>query len=971
MQVNTNVSERISTIDQYAQTYRINSSSDNVYIERLNKLKYPGIKIIIPKDDKGTVQIFVEQVGQYVSSFFSMFTYESSPKKESPAQSLEERKFFEIVKNQQEIFKLTVKISNQISAMKTEPNQKKVLELQYSCDITMLELLAMRCDLLKTMMNVLSKDKPIEPEAAALHDELAKSFKDTYNEISKMSQEIKQIRHVLIQKSAIEQSPKNKKVQASFTSPDDFTFVTEYKREAEIPISIEETWHRTNWGRLLLPASNTINDIKGNLGVGFTATIEALKKQKRELQKQFFQKEKEIDDLKKKPSTEESVKATIEKEEISAKIDQINKATYHTILLRLIDVVGQKVNQKDNNNDPVLDQEIKVLNKAYDKILVKYRNSIIKEEAEEKKQNKAVSMASKFIWDFFDKAVQEISAFAGTKYLTPAELSRNFEYAIKGYNMKDSITKYLNSLELKYKDKSLQYAIVAEVEQFLSWADSHPWTASELASNVAVSYSLITNAPATDALFKKLEVKAMTKAFTAGLYNPIDKEPIETEEQLQYRALSEISAYLPMAAGVGRGLKNFLEKDNWSLLGLGQEVAKGLLVAAGIQTISHLTPKGYEDVAMSLAQIMKGDDVRQILDKRAELASVQIAGEVKNAVRNPRSVIQKIKKSFLIWGKTLKASKKEAFALRVLVQVVLPTVTLIASAGVVVLAAFGIALTMGAAIPIAAGILGAMWSLNYKLYNAVNYYDSESLSNVNKELENKEKENYKKVLLAEQAAQINEIKEGYIRNLAPTPFVDVILNEKEIAFRNAYEAEIKNSLISSLNQAVNDLHVLKNTPGTYLKVFRDHIMINDNEKTEKAKPPVRIIGKEINDRIDSNKADIRDVARDYLASKIKDDLIKDWLDGQLTDAIADLCFDCDLLVREKDKNEVIKDKKTEMGLDTNLSGDVTKQAAITEADGFEKFLKSRMLQRHGVGSSQVEAVIETITSKNGLNRPLL
>lgn len=998
---------QIKNFEYFFHSIPYNDMLDRDKLNKINQIKFPE-RDLIKYQEASQAEYVYEKGKELVSAAKDFFGYGKTEVQTKPLPlNDQERKFRELVTNRNEIELLIKKMNKDGAVLKqiilqtknkeiSADQQRQILELEHLCDITMLQIIAKRCDLLKGMISIISDNSS---EELTLRKELHEEFSKAWEENRELSKRISEI------KKTLGISPAEERQEEYFLTPLDqaLHYPLSIKAVAYSDQKIEEKWMSTSWGKLLLPENSKAKTFKDNLGIGFESSVTGLKKKKRELQSVLSSKKKELEQYKtlhqipdnigeeQRKKLETDFNLTLEQKhqvikEIELQIGQLKKTTSHTLLLRIIDVMGQKVREKKkaeknpNLQSPeIIEKEIKELQTAYDKNIKRYQEICLKEAEQIKKDKASINTAYAFLWDFISSSVKDFASSIASKFYSPKEISRKFQYAQMGYSIMENVRDFLNNLP---ENVSPQKAIILEIEKFLTWSKWHPWTAAELASDIMLTCYMLKGTGEKgsefDAMIASLEIKAGVSAFNIGFHNPEDEEPVEQEEQLKYRALADICRYLPVAAGIGVGMVQFIRNEEWSVLGLTKTVGKQVLKAAGTQMISRSIPKGYEDMALSLAQIIRQDSFTQIMDKRAELATIQMAGGIKDIIRNPKGVFEGMKRSAIIWARTLKNSKGDAFIFRVLVQAVLPIACVIGSGVVLTLGIIGSVFTFGASLGLAGAIVGTGWSLYSKLYTFVDGYDWQTRNKVENDLIREDKQKYKAELLKVSGKEIENLKKNYLNNLPSPSNVATNLTDEEKAIVNGPMKEaIKKDLKESLDHAVQQNKTPVKTPGDYFKIFSENLMMN--EKTEeKDKEPhfARSIIKEIKNRLAQENLSLSDSAFDYFSSEIYQDMIKEWLDKRIEASIVELCLESDLLVG-KERNEgqkvALDQKVSEIKSDLN---DTSQQNAILEVideskkGSLEEFLKIRMTKQHGYTAQEVTGLMTKLSDKEGLNRPL-
>ena len=273
------------------------------------------------------------------------------------------------------------------------------------------------------------------------------------------------------------------------------------------------------------------------------------------------------------------------------------------------------------------------------------------------------------------------------KYERPEELEMRQGFAAAGYTFQKGIEQALNT-----EGENVADLIFNLVHQFVEWADKRPDLAQRLVVDIALSVQMAGQASGNlDALLSGIKVKLYTNATLGEIGRDVWPLPPVTTEEFKFLALADLFRQAPniiagtRAAQVGWG--NYWNSGVASaLLGALKEGIQQKVMNSAIRSfVQDTSPAALRplNIALSVAQ---GQSAAAIMAEQRALSTWQLAGNLGQAIRKPKSVRESITRKFKNTYRVLKEARGLNLVGRILTTVVLPTVLVAASVGVVVAA---------------------------------------------------------------------------------------------------------------------------------------------------------------------------------------------------------------------------------------------------------------------------------------------
>lgn len=641
----------------------------------------------------------------------------------------------------------------------------------------------------------------------------------------------------------------------------------DYHKSIDKPFQELELWSLTPWGELLINREK--QGILDQLGVGFEKTINELKGERRRIKSEFN----------KNPTD-----ALVQQK------NEINLLLYHTILQRLIDVVGEKVKIKNSeetsqNEKKRLEFEIGILNEKYVSLMEKYKSiEIPKKTIFESTAKTLVDVA---------KSILTLGYFNG-RCLTPSELERKKRDADLGCDIKKNVMKWINDLKVD-SDTTWKDVIKREIEAFIKWSDKHPRIAINLAGDIALTCAIIGGQDYANQFITTMKAKAYSEAFLQGWKFLPQEEPFENEEERKYRALADLFRFAPLVTAVVKPWIGDLQKSyQEKLVDTGFSVLKALT----IQHVQYFIADDYARYMLPLLQAIKGEDFQKILEEQTNIELIKIGGAAKQVLVDPKVLLNELKIGARIWTRTLSKCKGWEKVARITTQIIFPAIGVIATVGLGILTIIGGPVTWLAAAafigPTAlVGFTSTAKKINdiwNKLFPAYNQVREEMLQEREAELKNKIKGDIAKER-REYVSQQQSV--GNLPSISSSSVSGLDLGEfQKLSFDNI-EKEITESFREKL-QDYNKANKPKNAGEcvrNFDKICREKVIetIKNHKELKEFIESLKVKGEKQN------------LIYETMVGRVLDSLMKDWLFPQL-----DVIFCETALSDRKDEDEKVK-----------------------------------------------------------------
>ncbi|GAB4233575.1 MAG: hypothetical protein Tsb0021_12640 [Chlamydiales bacterium] len=628
-------------------------------------------------------------------------------------------------------------------------------------------------------------------------------------------------------------------------------------------LEFPKTWHLKNWAQILIKGGKYADSLVST-GKDFQDSINHLEEEIDKLDRKLIGKnETSPDDL-----------------NLRKDLQELKRRKYQVYLQRTIDVIGS-LNRtlKKGNLDPSetkkIQQELKELNRFYEKTITKYK-SIISSHQEEKSFIEAVANTIKKEATF---------GYLSASFVEPKEFEVKKYYADLGYVLMENVKEWLDTLTLKEGETTWQDIIIREVKNFWKWAETHPRAAEGLVANLKQTVDILNNESETKTFLGRMETRAFTNAFLGQMKSIVPQDdPLVVETLLKYKALADLAEYLPFVTSIGKSIGDNLAAGNLSLTKNIVDAAKAALKTRATQSLSNIISSENTEIVAMLARAIRGDSFWKIMEQRRNLELVRLSGVTKEFLLHPKNSTTYIKNETIIWFKSIAQARTpmERIA-RIIVQVVFPLGIFIVTVALLPYFVLSNILTLGATVPISGSILSMGVTTNYKLYQLINKRWSQTRVSIETQLKTQRmQKNIEKLKQNENAKTMIEVRaETFIlqaqkwKMLHKSEPISMQDLKKSNKIDEGLEAVITQTIKTTIE---NKTYQLKQEHSTELRGTMNHFKTVTDYQKLKAEIKKSFGGREIESHVLDGI--VEKIARDVMHA-----LIENWLKEQVQEAM--------------------------------------------------------------------------------------
>lgn len=301
-------------------------------------------------------------------------------------------------------------------------------------------------------------------------------------------------------------------------------------------------------------------------------------------------------------------------------------------------------------------------------------------------------------------------------YKMPYQFETDMEFASFGYSWKEEIKKFGKD----YNKGNIADTLVKHIKEFVSFIDDYPEIAESMLVDITVTLSRFENESALRTLKKGIEGRAQFRSLVGKVGRTTHVRPKMTPEAYEraakFKALADLARYAPMVhaltAAAEKGWHGF------STGGILSGLANAVVSFATNKTHTDLYTKAVkairsEDLTLcnALFGVVLGDSFQDIINEQRNLALLQLAGTVRQAMKDSNQVFHGVKVIFTDQLDAIQHAELHEKIVRIGAVIVAPPaialagmvacVTLIQLEGLVLGASVGIAgLVMAVSLPI-------------------------------------------------------------------------------------------------------------------------------------------------------------------------------------------------------------------------------------------------------------------------------
>ncbi len=452
------------------------------------------------------------------------------------------------------------------------------------------------------------------------------------------------------------------------------------------------------------------------------------------------------------------------------------------------------------------------------------------------------------------------------------ELRYKYRYAILGYSMEHEVLRFLEKLKIDpAKGETWQSVLEEEVKNFMFWAEKHPSTSANLASDIAQVWVLIRSTldrgqafPPVIELFSALKAKIYTHAFL-GTLGRSEFDPDDEENELRYRALADLIRYAPVAFATIKGTTQAFNADTLQGMIIGgiRGALTNVVISHTIQQFVDSIPLIKTETWLRSLRIVFNTVLRNDLyvDSVVEQKNIQFIGfmsEIKQAFLHPQSVPKDISNRLWRWWRSFQNAKGSEKTMRLVIQMGIPVFGVSA-----LMATYFMMTTPGTFLATwifggnvglfsAFGITGFVAFCIYQAAYNFGHYLSANFTETQRLVRREEA----KALFKKYKTQIDEHVNSYItelRSRAILPFLEPLgpLDKYPLAETRKYE-EIEITVIQDFTKSLDDMWrdrvkekmkikaplTMKDCIHIFNKLRDVNLPLEEADKTTKTKYPI-------------------------------------------------------------------------------------------------------------------------------------
>lgn len=380
------------------------------------------------------------------------------------------------------------------------------------------------------------------------------------------------------------------------------------------------------------------------------------------------------------------------------------------------------------------------------------------------------------------------------------EIERRKKFADLGFDVMTECKNWLNSLT-REENETYFDVIKREVEGFLAWAEKNPQEAMTIAGDIALTVAILQDESFMDQFHARMKTIAYVNAFQKGWNGGSSAvTPSPTEATLKYYALSQITRYAPMMAGI---VKNLASTEQTGLTSVAVSIFKGVWEGSAVQAASSFIPHEQANLAFQAVNLVKGD-LPQFFEEQRNVDLVQLAGITASFAHSPQGFFNRTLNELSIWWKTLRAATGREKIARIALQILLPIISLGA------FALFAEPLILTAAL--APSIAITLFTSSIKLAHMMEEWFAEKYTtrkDVMTEMERKEMETLRiarRKKVEEEIESIHEVRDVFVRKLRKAN----ILPDEPIARVPLFSEATENTYLIIQDAVINPLKIEMN-----------------------------------------------------------------------------------------------------------------------------------------------------------------
>ncbi len=411
----------------------------------------------------------------------------------------------------------------------------------------------------------------------------------------------------------------------------------------------------------------------------------------------------------------------------------------------------------------------------------------------------------------------------------PTDLIVSKHYANLGYSKWDHICELFDLEENEGWQIPLAIPAIMRKnsKEFLQWVDKYPHSASMMAADLALTYSILKREDEIEKLRKTLQAHTFTLTFLDALGFCKD-EPLQAQHELKFKALADFIAQAPLLVTVLAQLMS--SKSIW------EKIVGGVVDILTNSTIQHLNRSLAADTRNTVQiaiSILKGDGLQQILIYERNRRLIQLAGVFKQHIQHPKKVYTYLQEQWKIWCETIQRSSGQEKIERLFVQIVMPIGGTVAAVAYLIAGVVKSYFSFWKGLSLAIAISGISFYLSHRFYQSLNLRYKTTYKVIEDDVKGQFQLDEENPLTKKNAIE-KELKtcvNGEIDNLQKLYYIPVIpkrllgSNTNDNFLVKRLGAHLQNLLNSQLNAQIQKGK--KESVELYVQVFNEIFVMKD------------------------------------------------------------------------------------------------------------------------------------------------
>ncbi|MGA8164625.1 MAG: hypothetical protein WB791_06325 [Waddliaceae bacterium] len=257
--------------------------------------------------------------------------------------------------------------------------------------------------------------------------------------------------------------------------------------------------------------------------------------------------------------------------------------------------------------------------------------------------------------------------FLNNEQLSIETLQRRYHYARMGYSMVDELNKLMSERNFDFQQ---------EIHNFFVWAKKHPKASQEMMGDIFQTLNILFS---ETGFMERFSNRMTLQYYAHNLLDALgafyDAEPLESSQELRYRAIADIWHCAPLfAVTLTKTFNAFRQSD--SVYGLVKRLLinlpQGWIEAKAIQTFANRINAEYTPLIAPFVKLVSGEDFGKALQTHQELVILRQLSKLSHSFFNPEETVKRLGFEWKVWKDSLLKSKGRERVWRVLTNVGIP-----------------------------------------------------------------------------------------------------------------------------------------------------------------------------------------------------------------------------------------------------------------------------------------------------------